>query len=200
MGNHMARNNYIYVDYENVHKVELGRLAGKAAHVTLVVGPQQKALPLPMVALMIEHVSKVALVESELAGRNALDFVLACEVGRKAERDPQGYFHIISRDKGFDAVIRHLKGRKILAARRESFSEVPVLMNCSERVEILAGRYRDKIGSLPGQRKSLESSILAIFGKGLSAKELNDTIQGLVTKEVIEIGQDDCVNYPALVG
>ncbi len=200
MATHAARNNYIYVDYENVHEADLGRLAGRSAHVTLVLGQRHKNLPVPLVELIQEHASKVTLVKTELVAKNALDFVLACEVGRRIDVDPYGYFHILSRDKGFDAVISYLKGSKILAARRESFAEVPALMNCQERVDILAGRYRKKVVTLPGKRKSLESSIQAIFGKALSAEELKDTIEGLVKKEVIEFAQDDSVNFPELVG
>lgn len=191
----MARNNYIYVDYENVHEADLGRLADKEAHVTLVLGQRHTKLPVPLVELIQEHASKVTLVKTELVAKNALDFVLACEVGRQTEVDSEGYFHILSRDKGFDAVISHLKGRRIFAARRESFGEIPALMNCQERVEIIAGRFRDKVVSRPGKRKSLESSIQAFFGKALSSEELNATIQGLVKAKVIEFVQGDCVKY-----
>ena len=200
MATHVARNNYLYVDYENVQETDLGRLAGKAAHVTLVLGQRHKNLPIALVELIQAHASQVSLVKTDLVAKNALDFVLACEVGRRVEVDPQGYFHILSRDKGFDAVISYLKGMRVLAARRESFAEVPVLMNCRERVEILASRYRDKTISLPKKRKSLESSIQAVFGKSLSAQELNETIQGLVNQEVIEFGEADGVRYPELVG
>src|SRR5689334_19729078 len=119
----MTRNNYIFVDFESVQEQELDRIAGKAIKVTFVLGRRQTRLPVPLVKLIHQFASQVALVETPLEGNNALDFVLAWVVGTESERDRQGYFHVISRDTGFDALICHLKNQKICAARHESFSE-----------------------------------------------------------------------------
>ena len=192
----MARNNHIYVDYENVREADLSRLAGRTAHVTLVLGKNQKALPVALVKLIQEHATQVSLVETELVGRNALDFVLACELGRQSQLDSSGYFHILSKDKGFDALILYLKGKGILAARRESFCEIPALMNHEERLALISLRYREKLTSRPAKRKTLETSIHAAFAKELSAKEVGDIIAGLERAKVIEFTEGDRVRYP----
>lgn len=193
----MSRNNYIYVDYENVHEADFGRLAGKPAHVTLVLGERHKALPISLVKLIQQHASQVSLIETPLNGKNALDFVLAYEVGVQTEKDAKGYFHILSRDKGFDALIRYLKGRDIYAARRESFAEIPALMNAAERLTLLKTQINEKKPGLPGKRKALESYIQAAFGRALSAEELDTTIQGLIKASVIKISDADVVSYGA---
>lgn len=112
----MTRNNYIFVDFENLLVTDLDRLADKPVHVTLVLGRRHKSLPVKLVKVIHKFSSQISLVETELEGRNALDFVLACLVGVHSERDPSGYFHVLSRDTGFDALIHHLKSRGILAA------------------------------------------------------------------------------------
>ncbi|MEZ5277085.1 MAG: PIN domain-containing protein [Opitutaceae bacterium] len=188
------------MDYENVHEADLDRLGGKAAHVTLVLGERHKALPVPLVKLIQSHAAQVSLVETGLAAKNALDFVLACEVGRQTEIDPTGYYHILSRDKGFDAVVRYLKDREILASRRESFAEIPALMKQDERAEFLQRLYREKKVSRPAKRKTLESSIQAAFAKSLTPDELEKTIQGLVKDKVIEITETGSVTYPEECG
>ena len=42
-------------------------------------------------------------------GKNALDFHLAYYVGELATNDPEVYLHVISKDTGFDHLIKHLK-------------------------------------------------------------------------------------------
>lgn len=182
----MPRQNYIYVDYENVHEAELDRLTGKPAHVTLVLGNHHKKLSLALVKLIHKHAEQVNLIETDLIAKNALDFVLACEVGRQTEIDSKGYYYILSKDKGFDAVIHYLKERKILAARRESFSEIRPLMNCTERAEYLKYRFQEGIIAKPTRRKALEASIQSEFGRSLSDKELEETIGALTRQNVIK--------------
>src|SRR6187399_1360238 len=104
----MAATHYIFVDYENVQDVDLSLIAGKPVKVVLVVGKHQTKVPLMLVKRLMEFSGQVRLIESEVRGRNALDFVLASEVGAQSVTDPQGSIHILSRDAGFDALIRHL--------------------------------------------------------------------------------------------
>lgn len=191
----MIRKNFIYVDYENVQEAAFGRLSGRQAHVTLVLGERHKTLPVSLVKLIQQHASQVSIIETELNGKNALDFVLACEVGMQAERGATGFFHILSKDKGFDALIRFLKSREILAARRESFSEIPVLMTGPERIVCLKAWLKEKKGGLPKKRKNLESTIQAHFGRALSVEELEITIQELVRAKIINIDDANVVTY-----
>ena len=83
----MSRTNFIFVDYENVLELDLDRIGGKAVKVALVLGKRQKSLPLALVKMIQKYADQVRLIETELDGKNALDFVLACEVGAEAERN-----------------------------------------------------------------------------------------------------------------
>ena len=58
---------------------------------------------------LLKYAGQVALVETGRSGKNALDLVLAHYLGEARKADPQGYFHIVSKDKDFDALIGHLK-------------------------------------------------------------------------------------------
>lgn len=101
--------------------------------------------------------------------------------------DPHGYFHILSRDKDFDALIEHLKANNAHAARRASFSEIPVLMNKAERVKWIAGKFTKNLSTRPKKKAKLESQIQVQFGRALSLGELEETIQGLIAGKVIEL-------------
>ncbi|MBX3702350.1 MAG: hypothetical protein KF822_01080, partial [Steroidobacteraceae bacterium] len=52
-------------------------------------------------------------------GPNALDFHIASYLGESLARTPQAEFLVVSRDTGFDPLLRHLNGRG-LHCRREA--------------------------------------------------------------------------------
>jgi PIN domain len=191
----MIRTNYIFVDFENVPETDLDRIACKPVKVRLILGERHTTLPVKVVKLIQKYADQVRLIETVLNGKNALDFVLAYEVGVESEKDPTGYFHVLSRDKGFDALIRHLKSKEILAARHIAFGEIPVLMNVAERSKLLATHFKENKTSHPKKRQALEAQIQATFGKVLSPEEIEETIRGLVAGKIIALSEKGEVNY-----
>ena len=117
--------NHVFVDFENVHKVDLAVIGSKAVSFTLLVGPRQTKLDVSLVEKLFEHAVSVQLVRLTSAGRNALDFTLAYYVGRAVAADPTGHFYIISKDTGYDPLIAHLRSRQISAYRHGSFEALP---------------------------------------------------------------------------
>ena len=150
---------------------------------------------MPLVQKLLKYAGQVALVNTGRGGKNALDLVLAQHIGEAKKSDPHGYFHILSKDKDFDALIGHLNDNDTLAARRAAFSEIPVLMNNAERVDFLIARFKLPHFTRAGSRKTLESQSQALFGKALSPSELDATIKGLVTAKAIEITNEGAVAY-----
>ena len=191
----MSRTNYIFVDFENVQETELDRIAGKPVKVALVLGERHKSLPVELVKKLLKHKAQVELIETRRSSKNALDLVLAQHIGEAKKADPHGYFHIVSKDKDFDALIGHLKDQDTLAARHAAFSEIPVLMNHAERVKFLTTRFKSKTFSRASRRKTLESQIQALFGKALSSIELDETVGGLVAEKIITLSEKGEVAY-----
>ncbi|MEY2466499.1 MAG: hypothetical protein QOD03_1020 [Verrucomicrobiota bacterium] len=165
----------------------MDRIADKPIKVVLVLGERHKSLPVVFIKKLLKYAGQVQLVETGRSGKNALDLVLAHHIGEAKKADPHGFFHILSKDKDFDALIGHLKDNNVLAARRKSFSEIPMLMNTDERVGFVSTRFNPKQVTRAKKRATLESQIQAMFGKTLSGTELADTIKGLIAKKVIEI-------------
>lgn len=114
--------NYVFVDYENVHDVNLSLIGSKTVHLTLLLGARQTKLDVDLVEKLMAHSSSVQLVRLESSGKNALDFALAFYVGRAAQADPNAYFHIVSKDTGFDPLIEHLRSRHINARRHADYT------------------------------------------------------------------------------
>lgn len=193
----MPRTNYIFIDYENVHETDLSRIKDRSAVVHLVLGAKQPSPSEQLHRQMEKLAEKAELIRTPIAAKNSLDFVLTCEVGMRAARDPRGYFHIISRDKGYDVVVKHLKELGIFAARRESLSEVPALMTTEERLELLL-KHLEKPGTpRPCKRRTLASTIQSFFDRALTDEVVEKTIGYLVHKDILRISEYGKVTYMA---
>jgi len=191
----MSRTNYIFVDFENVREMDFDRIANRPVRVTVVLGEQHKRLPVDLVKKLLRHAGQIELIETGRAGKNALDFVLAQHIGAVRTADPHGYFHIVSKDKGFDALIGYLKDNGTLARRHASFSKIPVLMNTVERVGLMSTQLKTKPDNRPGKTKTLKSYIQTIFGRSLSEAEAEDTLQGLVREKTVALSSKGEVTY-----
>jgi hypothetical protein len=191
----MTRTNYIFIDFENVHETDWDRIVGKPVKAMLILGEEHKYIPIAVVKKLLKCAGQVELIETKQTGKDAADIVLAQHIGEQTKDDPHGYFHIVSGDKGFDALIAHLKGHGILAARRASFSDIPVLMNGAERVQLVAAFFEKNPLNRPKKRQSLESQIQAVFGKALSPEDLAATVAGLVAAKVVELSAEGAVVY-----
>lgn len=208
----MTRTNYIFIDCENIPTVDLAGIAGKPVQVFLILGKNTTKLPVSLVKQVHQHAAIVHLVESGCQGRNALDLVLASKMGETRHADPHGYFHIISKDQDFDALITHYRTSGALAARHETLAEVPVLKPAPEkkhssppispagdgkaqRAESVIKKLKAKATGRPATRARLESQIQAWFGKTLTDAELAQTIDGLLEREAIEFTNTNRVAY-----
>ena len=114
--------NHVFVDYENVQALDLAVIGCKGVTFTLLIGPHKKKLDVELVEQLFAHAASVELVRLAASGRNALDFTLAYYIGRAVAADPAGFFHIVSKDTGYDPMIAHLRSRHIRVRRHDDFS------------------------------------------------------------------------------
>lgn len=192
----MPRTNYIFIDTENVHEKDLSRIKGKSAVVHLVLGANVTKPPKSIEDQLEEHAEKIVQIRTPSPGKNHLDFVLTCELGMRVEKDPEGYFHIISKDRDYNVVVQHLKAKKILIAQRKSLSEVPALFTTEERYEKLLADLRSGLNPRPVKRKTLESTIQRVFERGLTDQVIDRMIRLFIHKRVFEITKTGKVVYP----
>jgi hypothetical protein len=76
--------------------------------VFVFVGASQTKISYDLAAAMQKPGENGDYVKISGNGKNALDFYLAYYVGELATNDPEVYFHVISKDTGFDHLIKHL--------------------------------------------------------------------------------------------
>jgi hypothetical protein len=119
------KTNYVLIDFESVQVKSLALLAGEHFRVHVFLGPNHTKVPSDLVLAMQDFGERAKYVKLETPGPNALDFHIAFYIGQLAAADPTGFFHIISKDTGFEPLIQHLKGKKIFSARSESIEAMP---------------------------------------------------------------------------
>jgi hypothetical protein len=178
----------LLVDFENIPRVHLARL-DSSFQVTIFVGASQKSIPIELVAEAQKLGDRVQWIRIDANGKNALDFFIAYELGRIAERESQLECVVLSSDKGFDPLIRHLKKNGLRCRRITSLMELypklesqPDDPNYMRVVEIL-GKLEKK--SRPRKRKTLSQHILSIFQNKIEPQELDRIVDTLFAKKLI---------------
>jgi hypothetical protein len=193
------RTNYVLIDYENVQPLALSRLDAEHFKIMVFVGSSQTKLAYETADALQKMGSKAEYIKISGNGPNALDFHIAYYIGQIAGLDPTAYFHIISKDTGFDLLIQHLKGRKVFAARSRDIGEIPFVKAANakspaDRFGMVIENLQHRGTSRPRTVKTLLSTISAIFLKQISDDELSSLLDELQSKGYVTVA-DTKVSY-----
>ena len=186
---------YILIDYENVQTKSLSVLQGapnQAFRIMVFVGANQSKLPVDLVSSMQGFGDKAQYVRITGSGRNALDFHIAYYLGALTESDPNGIFHVISKDTGYDQLIRHLKGKKINAARQKDLFEIPWLSSANkkpadEQISAIVKNLSARGSARPRKVKTLKNSINSLFGNKLEPEKIDNLVKELQERKFIVV-------------
>jgi hypothetical protein len=180
--------NLLLIDFENIQKVDL-TLLNESFQVMIFVGASQKSVPIELVTEAQKLGSRAEWHRVDAHGSNALDFFIACELGRAVERASKLHCIILSKDKGFDPLLRHLNKSGLSCKRINSLLELdPNKGTSSENanykrtLEVL--QKSDK-KSRPRKRKTLSQHISSIFQKKISQPEIDSIIDVLFANKLI---------------
>ena len=186
------RINYVLIDYESVQPESLSMLAAENFKVIVFVGASQTKVTFEAAAALQRMGDKAEYVKISGNGPNALDFHIAFYIGQISMTDPTAFFHVVSKDTGFDPLIQHLKGRKIFAARSVDVSEIPLVKVANtrtpaEKLAVVINNLQQRGASMPRTLKTLTSTISAIFQKQLSEQELEAMLGELHAKGFVTV-------------
>ena len=193
------KNNYILIDYENIQPKNLTILDGHEFKVIVFVGSNQAKIPFELASALQALGNNAEYVKAGGNGPNALDFHIAFYIGELAQRDPDGYFHIISKDAGFDPLIKHLKERRIFAQRERDLLQIPLLRvsnatSVDEKIEVIIKSLAARGHARPRRTKTLANTINALFFKKLEEAELVDIIEQMKQRNLIAV-ENENVSY-----
>jgi PIN domain len=194
------RTNYILIDYENVSSpTVLNVLAQGHFKVIVFVGASQPKVAYEVASTLQKLGDRATYIKISSSGSNALDFHVAYYIGQLSVKEPDAYFHIISKDKGFDPLIAHLKEHKIFAFRSSDIPEISVIRSSAavtvqEKIAIVTSKLQQLNSNKPRTVRTLSSTINSLFQKSLSPEELLKLIQELEKQKMIELS-DHKVRY-----
>lgn len=189
---------YILIDYENVQTRSLAVLRSipnQHFRIIVFVGANQSKIPIELAASMQGFGDKASYLQITGTGPNALDFHIAYYLGDLSARDPKGCFHVISKDTGYDQLIKHLNGKNINVTRRKDLFDIPWLSSAnkesqSEQVAAIVNNLSTRGASRPRKVKTLKNTIKSLFGNKLEAEDIDSLVQNLQQQKYITIDKD----------
>lgn len=202
----MTKQNYVLVDFENVQALDPEKLKDLPVKVVLFVGSHQKTVSMDILRKACALPGSFEVVDAVAAGKDALDFQIACFAGRLTEREPAAFIHFLSRDKGFDVVVQYLRSEGRLAARAEAFDALSFLtpkmsfraLLPEQRIaQVEAWLTKLPRASRPRKLKTLRSATHAFSRKELTESEVNEILEGLRRRGRFSLGPAESVSYAA---
>ena len=186
------RTNYVLIDYENVQPSDLAMLRDGPFKVKVFLGANQAKIPVALAAALQSLGANAEYVLLESSGSNALDFHIAYYVGILSAQDPSAFFHVISKDTGFDPLIKHLKAKGVFAHRSVSISAVPYFKptapsTSDAQVELVVAHLTKLKAAKPRAEKTLLSTLHALFKKELTEQQLTALFALLCKRGIVKV-------------
>lgn len=186
------KKNYVLIDYENVQPDFMAALEKEHFNVIVFVGANQAKVTFEAASVLQQLGNRAEYIKISGNGSNALDFHVAFYIGQIAAKEPDAYFHIVSKDTGFDPLIQHLKSKKILATRSKSVADIPLVKisnskSASENASAVLANLKQRGTSKPRTVKTLSSTINSLFQKALLEPEVAAIIKELEKQSAIII-------------
>jgi len=125
-------------------------------------------------------------------GKNALDFHIAYYIGRLAAENPDASFYVISKDTGFDPLIKYLAAKGVSCQRSIAIPDIfgsklsssgPVANNIDAIVANLVIRKTGR----PKTLKTLRGTINALFRNKLPEAELDELVDKLTRRGIVKV-------------
>jgi hypothetical protein len=180
------------VDFENVPSVDLSEI-GEECRVIVFTGASQKSVPLDLVAAVEKFGGRLEWRRVDANGKNALDFFIACELGRVQALADDTACTVLSNDKGFDPLLRHLNsvGVKcqrvgtLLATKPAAGSASRAATDPSQYARVLEVLGKSEKKTRPRKMKTLGQFISSLFQKKINKDVVKKIIADMLAAKKI---------------
>lgn len=185
---------FVLIDFESVQPDMLRLLSDDdRCKVIVFVGANQAKLPYELVNAMQRLGERGQYTKISGNGPNALDFHIAYYMGELAAKEPDAFFHVVSKDAGFDPLLQHLNGKSVLAERCTSIGEIfPVKPPRQESAEQRAQRFIAQLqqpkATRPRSEISLRRAIAASFrSEGITESEVGEVVDAMQATRFVSL-------------
>lgn len=187
----------LFVDFENAGKVDLSTVPADV-FVPFFFGASQKSVPTEFLKAALKLGDRFLPIDIEGQGKNALDFHIAFYLGEYLAANPHASCTILSKDKGFDPLVKHLRKRGFAVRRVATVADaVGANAKAKGKAEASASTaehpptFEDIVQWLknmqartrPAKRKGLLAHLKSHFGRKISEVELDKLIDQLIAKK-----------------
>jgi len=182
----------LLVDFENIGKLDLTAVPD-GVKVALFFGAAQKTVPREFMEAALKLRERFEHINAGGQGKNALDFHLAYYLGEYLTKSPRTECIILSRDKDFAPLVKHLVGRgftvRTANTLRDAFPARPApesrrpaaaqaaLAPHEAALRWLTGSAKNR---RPRTRKALAAHLYSHFSKKRSEADIQATIERLL--------------------
>ena len=112
----MSVTEYLLIDFENVRPAGIPAIH-ENQNVFIFAGDNQNKIDYDLVRATQPYGNRVQWIKIKGSGRNALDFHISFYLGKLSAIHRQASFFILSKDKGFDPLVRYLENSGIQCKR-----------------------------------------------------------------------------------
>ena len=181
----------LYIDFENVQSIDLPRVALQDFTIWVFTGVSQSKIPIELARTTQPFGDKLHWLSITGSGPNALDFHIAYYLGIHTVANPKDDYYILSKDKGFDPLIKHVSANGTRCKRISSLSEIVPSTRAPTKIKRTAetdGSYAKVMKNLtkieetkrPRNRRTLRQHLRALLGKAITDQGLDQIIEQIV--------------------
>lgn len=181
------RINHVLIDYENVQPEIEGQIDPEVFRITFLLGALQKHVPTELLLKLQAKGIQAQWIQCPTVRKNALDFLLAFQLGEIVGTSRDVCLHVISKDSDFDPLLEYVhKIRKIPAYRHPSFAEIPTLRKTpntlKEQVAEVITHFQTPTATKPRTQTTFRNFVAKLFRDTLQPNQLDALIAELTRR------------------
>lgn len=183
---------YVLVDFENVQPNDTRLLNGGRFKVKVFLGANQAKIPLDVAQTLQRLGPDAEYVQVDGIAGNALDFYIAYYIGRLSAREPDAEFHVVTRDTGFDPLIKHLNALGIRCHRSKTMGEIvgggkAPLEGVDASISAVMQALAKPKTPRPRTRKRMQGWLKSFFENRIEGKAIDDVLEQLTKRKAIRV-------------
>ena len=179
----------LLIDYENVQNINLEQIEKAEYRIYVFIGESQNKIPFDLVKSAQKLGGKLEWIKIDGNGSNALDFHVAYYLGNQIERNRDNEYVILSKDKGFDPLVRFITKQNVKCKRINSIIEISSPQQNKEHNneyrKVLENLKKIEKAKRPRKRNTLKQHIKSLLGKTLSDEIFNEIIDQLFIEKIV---------------
>ena len=188
----------VLIDFENVQPKALGRLVPGTTRIKVFLGQNQTKVLLDLVTALQPFGADAEYIQIQGSGPDAVDFHIAFYIGEIGAHAPGTRFQIISKDRGFDPLVKHLVGRGFDVVRLPEIPEAVAVAPkpaatakpgaaTTTRARAKQVVARLKISTRPTTIAKLRASLMSWYKTEWGEKAVDAVLQSLQDSKVVVV-------------